>query len=119
MPLFSTRGRNTLSKKEGASETTNNYVAYDDPDKRDDIRKGFDIGSVWINNDTETSFICVDNSKRNAVWKITSHYIDYSVAAENSTWSSQLIKTSTTDLEQRVFFLEQVIKDLTGLSLQG
>jgi hypothetical protein len=119
MPLFSTRGRKTVNKKSSGdySSTTNNYLAYDDPDEKDDVRKGFDIGSVWINNDSETAFICVDNSKRNAVWKVSSHQIDDAVTGLESTWSSYKIQTTTTELEDRIAFLESVIRDLTGIQI--
>ena len=119
MPLFSTRGRKTVNKKSSGdySSTTNNYLAYDDPERTDDIRKGFDIGSVWINNDTETAFICVDNSKRNAVWKVSTHQINDDVTELRSTWSSYKIHTTTTDLEDRIAFLESVIRDLTGIDI--
>ena len=44
-----------------------------DPTATDDSTAGFQTGSLWINETEDTSFVCVDSTPANAVWKQTSN----------------------------------------------
>lgn len=91
--------RNTLQIRSNA--TSNNFNSDRDPISKDDITKSFDIGSLWINVISDDCFICLDNVRNNSVWKII---------------TPQLPDPRINQFEERILYLEQVIKDLTGLS---
>ena len=40
-----------------------------DPNSTDDITLGYDKGSLWLNQDTENFFFCLDGKENNAVWE--------------------------------------------------
>lgn len=92
-----TSRRNTLQIK--SSSTTNNFNSDRDPTITDDLAKSYDVGSLWINVSTDKCFICLDNFKSKSIWKI--------ITPEQDPRISQL--------EQRILYLEQIIKNLTGL----
>jgi hypothetical protein len=57
----------------GAAATElNNYAGNTAPTVNDDSSQGYTPGSQWIDLANDISYICVDNSAGNAVWKITS-----------------------------------------------
>ena len=86
--------RSTINVR--SHSTSNNFNSYRDPTKTDDITKAYDIGSLWVNVTTDICFICLDNLRKNSIWKMI---------------------TPNPDLEARLLYLEQVIKNLTGLSI--
>lgn len=44
-----------------------------DPTVTDDNSAGFQTGSTWINESSDTSFVCVDSTTGSAIWKQTSN----------------------------------------------
>jgi len=50
---------------------------------------------IWVNVTPDMFFLCLDNLRKKSRWKMS---------------------TPNLDLEARVLYLEQIIKDLTGLS---
>jgi hypothetical protein len=90
--------RNTLQIR--SNSTSNNFNSDRDPTLTDDITKSYDLGSLWMNVLTDKCFICLDTVRNNSIWKIITPEQDPRI---NS-------------LENRILYLEQVIKDLTGLS---
>ena len=46
----------------------NNYSAVTDPGATDDSDDGYEVGSRWINTDTDEAFICVDATVGSAIW---------------------------------------------------
>ena len=40
------------------------------PTVNDDLNKGFTVGSLWFNRSINKSYICLNNSQNNAVWKL-------------------------------------------------
>jgi hypothetical protein len=83
--------------------TSNNFNSNRDPNNFDDFTKGYDIGSSWINVLSDKGFICLDNLRNKSIWKIIT--------------PDPKLETKVLDLESRIMFLEQVIKDLTGLNI--
>lgn len=45
-----------------------NYSSLVDPTVNDDISDGYTVGSIWINQTTESVFICADNTAGAANW---------------------------------------------------
>jgi len=81
--------------------TSNNFNSNRDPNNFDDFTKAYDIGSLWINVTTNKGFVCLYNFRNKSIWKIIT--------------PDPKLETKVLDLESRIMFLEQVIKDLTGL----
>ena len=84
-----------------SQSTSNNFNSNRDPVNTDDITQAYDIGSIWVNVLTYKSFVCLDNFRKKSIWKIIT--------------PDPILETKVLDLEARIMFLEQVIKDLTGL----
>jgi hypothetical protein len=84
-----------------SQSTSNNFNSNRDPVNTDDITQAYDIGSIWVNILTNKCFICLDNFRKKSIWKIIT--------------PDPNIETKVLDLEARIMFLEQVIKDLTCL----
>ena len=82
--------------------TSNNFNSNRDPNNSDDITKAYDIGSLWINVTTKKCFVCLHNLRKSAIWKIIT--------------PNPELEAKVLVLEARLLFLEQVIKNLTGLS---
>jgi len=40
-----------------------------DPTQNDDADAGYNVGDLWTNTDTNITYLCVDNTNDNAVWK--------------------------------------------------
>lgn len=96
-----TSRRNTLQIRSSSTNTSNNFNSDRDPTITDDLAKSHDIGSLWINVLTDKCFICLDNFKSKSIWKI--------ITPEQDPRINQL--------EQRILYLEQIIKNLTGLGI--
>jgi len=82
--------------------TSNNFNSNRNPTNSDDITKSYDIGSLWVNVTTDKCFVCLDNLRKNSIWKIITPDVE--------------LEAKVLDLETRLLFLEQVIKNLTGIS---
>ena len=82
--------------------TSNNFNSNRDPNNSDDITKAYDIGSLWVNVSTNKCFVCLKNLRKNAIWKMITPNPD--------------LEAKILVLEARLLFLEQIIKNLTGLS---
>ena len=82
--------------------TSNNFNSNRDPNNTDDITKAYDIGSLWVNVTTDECFVCLDNLRKKSIWKIITPDVE--------------LEAKVLNLETRILFLEQVIKNLTGLS---
>ena len=52
----------------GASAIKNNYTATTNPGVNDDSTQDYEVGSSWVNNSTNTVFICADPAAGAAVW---------------------------------------------------
>ena len=91
--------RSTINVR--AHSTSNNFNSNRDPINTDDITKAYDIGSLWVNLLTNKCFVCLDNIRKKSIWKIIT--------------PDPILETKVLDLEARIMFLEQVIKNLTGL----
>ena len=81
--------------------TSNNFNSNRDPTNIDDITKAYDIGSLWVNVTTDECFVCLDNLRKKSIWKIITPDVE--------------LEAKVLNLETRILFLEQVIKNLTGL----
>lgn len=72
--------QNALNSKADTSSLGNyatllcNLNAAVDPTSGDDSSGGYDIGSRWINVNTNKEFVCVDDSVGSAVWEQTTNY---------------------------------------------
>ena len=82
--------------------TSNNFNSNRDPNNSDDITKAYDIGNLWVNVSTKKCFVCLQNLRKNAIWKMIT--------------PNPELEAKVLVLEARLLFLEQVIKNLTGLS---
>ena len=91
--------RSTINVR--SHSTSNNFNSNRDPINTDDIAKSYDIGSLWVNVLTDKCFLCLDNLRKKSIWKIITPDID--------------LETKVLVLEARLLFLEQVIKNLTGI----
>lgn len=82
---------------------TNNYTAIIDPTVTDDTAAGYEVGSQWVNNTTDSWFVCTDATNGAAVWQ--------SVSAGGTSADLVSVDTSgftgfldaTTDTSQKVF----------------
>ena len=91
--------RSTINVR--SHSTSNNFNSNRDPINTDDITKSYDIGSLWVNVLTDKCFLCLDNLRKKSIWKIITPDID--------------LEARVLVLEARLLFLEQVIKNLTGI----
>ena len=82
--------------------TSNNFNSNRDPNNSDDITKAYDIGSLWVNVTSDECFVCLHNLRKKSIWKIITPDVE--------------LEAKVLVLEARLLFLEQVIKNLTGLS---
>ena len=82
--------------------TSNNFNSNRNPNNSDDITKAYDIGSLWINVTSDECFVCLDNLRKKSIWKIITPDVE--------------LEEKVLVLEARLLFLEQVIKNLTGIS---
>jgi len=73
-----------------SQERTNNYSATVAPASSNDTTQGYDIGSVWIDTVSDSSYVCVDNTTGAAIW----HQID--LAGEQSNLSA-IVPPAVTD----------------------
>ena len=92
--------RSTINVR--AHTTSNNFNSNRDPINTDDITKAYDIGSLWVNVLTNKCFVCSRNLRKNAIWKMIT--------------PNPELEAKVLVLEARLLFLEQVIKNLTGIS---
>jgi hypothetical protein len=82
--------------------TSNNFNSNRNPNNSDDITKAYDIGSLWINVTSDECFVCLDNLRKKSIWKIITPDVE--------------LEEKVLVLEARLLFLEQIIKNLTGIS---
>ena len=82
--------------------TSNNFNSNRNPNNSDDITKAYDIGSLWVNVTTDECFVCLDNLRKKSIWKIITPDVE--------------LEEKVLVLEARLLFLEQIIKNLTGIS---
>lgn len=63
------------------------------PTNYDDISENWNIGNIWVTmlSENMTAYVCVDNSERNAKWKICSLEINDEIVDKHNTYSSQKI----------------------------
>lgn len=71
----------------GTSGPPSNYSATTDPTVNDDSGDGYEVGSIWVNVDTDEPFILVDATVGAAVWQSmlgggSTDYVD--IAARDS-----------------------------------
>ena len=92
--------RSTINVR--SHSTSNNFNSNRNPTNSDDITKAYDIGSLWINVTSDECFVCLDNLRKNSIWEIIT--------------PNPELEANVLVLEARLLFLEQVIKNLTGLS---
>lgn len=64
--VLTAAGTNGKWKLVGAPK--NNFTATTDPTVSDDSTKNYDVGSMWVNTATHTTFICVAAATGTAVW---------------------------------------------------
>jgi hypothetical protein len=84
-------------------QTSNNFNSNRDPTNFDDITKGYDIGSLWVNVTTYKCYCCLKNLRNNSIWDIIT--------------PDPTIETKILNLETRILFLEQVINNLTSINI--
>lgn len=53
----------------GDVENLLNNVAIIDPTTADDVNVGYSVDSKWLNTATGRTFVCVDNTAANAIWR--------------------------------------------------
>ena len=82
--------------------TSNNFNSNRNPNNTDDVTKAYDIGSLWINVTSDECFVCLDNLRKKSIWKIITPDVE--------------LEEKVLVLEARLLFLEQIIKNLTGIS---
>ena len=59
------------------------------PSASDDTSNNWDVGSIWVYD--STAYVNIDNTERNAKWKIASVEIDDLKISESNTYSSKKI----------------------------
>ena len=57
-----------LPAAHGGVSGANNPVSVIDPTELDDADDGYAVGSIWINNNTDRLFVCMDNTVGSAIW---------------------------------------------------
>jgi len=57
-----------LPAAHGGVAGANNPVSVIDPTELDDADDGYAVGSIWINNNTDRLFVCMDNTVGSAIW---------------------------------------------------
>lgn len=74
------------------------YEAVTNPTKTNDSATGYSIGSIWVNTTNSTSFLCVDNTVSNAVWKPASDtmLLLWAATAHGDPTTGQLINATYT-----------------------
>jgi hypothetical protein len=79
----------------------NNLTASTDPGATDDIDEDYEPGSVWVNNNTPSSWICLDNTDDAASWQqIGAGGGSGTVTASGTPANDEIaVWTSATDLE--------------------
>ena len=76
-------------------ERAKSIISTIDPDSTRDFTQGYSIGDIWVNNDTNEIFICVDNTQNTAIWR----NITAGSPQEAGTWGLTAANLTSTDYD--------------------
>jgi hypothetical protein len=71
-----------------------NYTATTNPSNTSDSTEGYSYGSIWVNNNSNTAYVCVNNTPTEAEWKLITLEINDSTTESTTVWSSDKINAT-------------------------